>query len=68
VLSNHDLERMVDTSNEWIIERTGIEERRMYDKSVIKSDLAVEAARMALDAAYLKRKIDLILWRRRRLT
>jgi 3-oxoacyl-[acyl-carrier-protein] synthase-3 len=62
VLSNHDLERMVDTSNEWIIERTGIEERRIADKSVTSSDLAVEAARMALDAASLKPEdIDLIL-------
>lgn len=62
VLTNHDLERMVDTSNEWIIERTGIEERRIADKSVTSSDLAVEAARMALDAASLKPEdIDLIL-------
>ncbi len=62
VLTNHDLERMVDTSNEWIIERTGIEERHIADKSVASSDLAVEAARRALEAASLKPEdIDLIL-------
>jgi len=62
VLSNHDLERMVDTSSEWIIERTGIEERRIADRSVTSSDLAVEAARKALEAASLNPEdIDLIL-------
>jgi len=62
VLSNHDLERMVDTSNKWIIERTGIEERRIADESVTSSDLAVEAAKMALQAAAINPEdIELIL-------
>jgi 3-oxoacyl-[acyl-carrier-protein] synthase-3 len=45
VLSNDDLEKMVATSNEWILERTGIRERHLVDKGVAASDLAVGAAR-----------------------
>lgn len=48
VLTNFDLEKMVDTSNEWILERTGIRERHIADPEVATSDLAVEAARAAL--------------------
>jgi 3-oxoacyl-[acyl-carrier-protein] synthase-3 len=48
LLTNADLERMVDTSNEWILERTGIRQRHIVDKGVASSDLAVEAARAAL--------------------
>jgi 3-oxoacyl-[acyl-carrier-protein] synthase III len=48
VLSNADLEKMVETSNEWILERTGIRERHLADKGVATSDLAVEAAKRAL--------------------
>jgi 3-oxoacyl-[acyl-carrier-protein] synthase-3 len=48
VLTNHDLEKMVETSNDWIMERTGIQERHIAAKDVATSDLAVEAARMAL--------------------
>jgi 3-oxoacyl-[acyl-carrier-protein] synthase-3 len=48
VLTNFDLEKMVDTSNEWILERTGISERHIADPEVATSDLAVEAARAAL--------------------
>ncbi len=44
VLTNYDLERMVNTSNEWILERTGIRERRIADPEVATSDLAYEAA------------------------
>lgn len=51
VLTNFDLERMVDTSDEWIRTRTGIQERRIADESTAASDLVVEAARKALDAA-----------------
>jgi 3-oxoacyl-[acyl-carrier-protein] synthase-3 len=50
-LTNHDLEQMVDTSDAWIAERTGIRERRILDKSLATSDLAVEAARNACQAA-----------------
>ncbi len=48
ILSNHDLETMVDTSDQWIMERTGIRERHLVDKGVATSDLAVEAAKKAL--------------------
>ena len=48
VLTNFDLERMVETSNDWILERTGIRERHIADPDVATSDLAVEAARIAL--------------------
>ncbi|HEV8525754.1 MAG TPA: beta-ketoacyl-ACP synthase III [Terriglobales bacterium] len=48
LLTNQDLEKMVDTSNDWILERTGIRQRHIVDKGVGTSDLAVEAARAAL--------------------
>lgn len=48
VLTNFDLEKMVDTSNEWILERTGIRERHIADPDTATSDLAAEAARAAL--------------------
>ena len=53
VLTNEDLERMVDTSNEWILKRTGIRERHVADDDVATSDLAVEAARAAISQAGL---------------
>ncbi|GBD99869.1 3-oxoacyl-[acyl-carrier-protein] synthase 3 protein 1 [bacterium BMS3Abin07] len=62
VLTNHDIEKMVDTSDEWIIERTGIRERRIAEDGINTSDLAVEAAKRALDRACLRaRDIDLII-------
>jgi len=48
ILSNADLEKMVETSNDWILERTGIRERHLVDKGVATSDLAAEAGRKAL--------------------
>ena len=45
VLSNADLEKMVDTTSEWIVERVGIRERHLADKGVAASDLAVEAVK-----------------------
>ena len=48
VLTNADLEKMVDTSDEWIVERTGIRERHLVDPGVATSDLAAEAARLCL--------------------
>jgi 3-oxoacyl-[acyl-carrier-protein] synthase III len=48
VLTNKDFETMVDTTDEWIRTRTGIRERHIVDKGVASSDLAVEAARLAL--------------------
>ena len=44
VLSNADLEKLVDTSDEWILQRTGIRERHIVDAGVATSDLAKEAA------------------------
>ncbi len=48
LLTNADLEKMVETSDEWIMERTGIRERHIVDQGVATSDLAAEAARQAL--------------------
>ena len=51
VLSNDDLEKMVETSNEWILQRTGIRERHIVDEGVATSDLAKEAALGAMRQA-----------------
>ena len=48
LLTNADLEKMVDTNDKWIFERTGIRERHIVGKGVATSDLAVEAAKKAL--------------------
>src|SRR5262249_48872981 len=48
LLTNADLEKMVDTTNDWIMTRVGIRERHIVDKGVASSDLAVEAAKKAL--------------------
>jgi 3-oxoacyl-[acyl-carrier-protein] synthase III len=48
ILTNADLEKMVETSNDWILARTGIRERHVVDKGMATSDLAVEAAKAAL--------------------
>ncbi len=48
LLTNDDLEKLVETSNDWIVERTGIRERHIAEKGVATSDLATEAARRAL--------------------
>src|SRR4030042_2537846 len=53
VLTNFDLDKMVDTSDEWIISRSGIRERRIVEKNVVTSDLGAEAARRALEMAGL---------------
>ena len=47
LLTNADLEKMVETSNEWIIERTGIRQRHIVDKGMATSDLAIEAVEQA---------------------
>jgi 3-oxoacyl-[acyl-carrier-protein] synthase-3 len=54
VLTNADLERMVDTNDEWIVERTGIRERRIAADSEAASDLALPACRQALERAGLQ--------------
>jgi len=62
VLTNFDLEKMVDTSDEWIRTRTGIVERRIADPDVATSDLALPAAQAALEQAQVDvSDIDLIL-------
>ncbi len=62
VVTNKDLERMVDTTDEWIKTRTGIEQRRVAEKDSATSDLAFNAAVKALDNAGLKSgEIDLII-------
>ncbi|MDQ7849618.1 MAG: beta-ketoacyl-ACP synthase III [Armatimonadota bacterium] len=62
VLSNADLERMVDTTDEWIITRTGIRERRIASDEVATSDLAYEAAVEALEDARVEAAdLDLII-------
>ena len=44
LLTNSDLEKLVETSNEWILQRTGIRERHIVDPGIATSDLATEAA------------------------
>ncbi|MGM0753454.1 MAG: beta-ketoacyl-ACP synthase III [Bacillota bacterium] len=62
VVTNADLEKMVDTSDEWIRTRTGIEERRIADNETDTSDMAYEAAKTAIEnAAISAEEIDLIL-------
>jgi len=53
VLTNADLERLVETTDEWILQRTGIRERHIVDAGVATSDLAAEAAREAIRRASL---------------
>jgi 3-oxoacyl-[acyl-carrier-protein] synthase-3 len=62
ILTNYDLEKMVETSDEWIITRTGIKERRIAEDGTGPSDLSLEASRIALQEAHLRpEQIDLIL-------
>jgi 3-oxoacyl-[acyl-carrier-protein] synthase-3 len=62
VLSNADLSRMVDTSDEWIMQRTGIRERRIAAEGETTSDMGLAAARAALAAAGVDaQSIDLIV-------
>src|SRR4026208_1690150 len=62
ILTNADLSRMVDTSDDWIITRTGIKERRIAAKDENTSDMAAKAALKAIEQAKISPKeIDLIL-------
>ena len=62
LLTNADLEKMVDTTDEWILQRTGIRQRHIVDPGVATSDLAAEAAREAIKRAGLTpADIDLIV-------
>jgi 3-oxoacyl-[acyl-carrier-protein] synthase-3 len=62
ILTNADLEKMVETTDEWITTRTGIKERRISDDKTATSDLAIKAAQNALKEANLgPESIDLIM-------
>ncbi len=62
VLTNSDLEKMVNTSDEWIVARTGIRERRVLEEGFSNVDLSEKAAREALNRAGIKpEQVDLIL-------
>ena len=50
ILTNFDFEKIVETNNQWILERTGISERHIAAPEMATSDLAVEAAKIALAA------------------
>lgn len=61
-LTNHDLEKIVETNDEWIVQRTGIRERRIIEADVPLSDIATQAARNALEnAGVTAEEIDLII-------
>src|SRR5262245_42184656 len=62
VVSNHDLEKVVDTSDSWIAERTGIRRRHMAGDNEVTSDMAAAAGRRALEAAGLNvADLDMII-------
>lgn len=62
VLTNFDLEKMVDTSNDWIIQRTGIKERRIVENGVTTSDIATQASLRAMeDAGVSPKDLDMII-------
>ena len=62
IITNQDLEKIVDTSDEWILSRTGIRERRIADDNQATSDLCSIAARRALESAGMSATdIDLII-------
>lgn len=62
-VTNHDLVSLMDTSDEWIVQRTGIRERRLYDPAIEgTADLATDAARAAIaDAGMQPHEIDLVV-------
>ena len=62
VLSNHDLEKIMDTSDEWIRERTGIKRRHLAVEGETTASMGLEATRRALDAAGMEAdELDLII-------
>ena len=62
IMTNADLEKIVETSDEWIVERTGIKERRIAEDNQPMSDLALRAAKAALaDAGVAAEELDLII-------
>ena len=62
ILTNADLAKMVETSDEWIVQRTGISERHIADESEATSDLAMRAAQQALERAQVEpEEVDFIV-------
>lgn len=62
ILTNYDLEKMIDTTNDWIIQRTGIKERRIIENGVTTSDLATKASLKAMkDAKVSPKDLDMII-------
>jgi 3-oxoacyl-[acyl-carrier-protein] synthase-3 len=62
IITNHDLEKMVDTSDEWITVRTGIKERRILEEGKGNADMALNAAKRALaDAGMVPEDLDAII-------
>ena len=62
ILSNADLEKMVDTTDEWIVKRTGISERRIAADDEYTSDMAAKACELAIERSGIaKEEIDLII-------
>jgi 3-oxoacyl-[acyl-carrier-protein] synthase-3 len=62
ILTNHDLEKTIETSDEWIVQRTGIRERHIADETEATSDLALKAAQQALDRAGVEpEEVDFIV-------
>ncbi len=62
ILTNHDLEKMVDTSDEWIVKRTGIKERRIANKDEVTSDLGYKAALQAIERSDISvDEIDMVV-------
>ena len=63
IMTNDDLSQFMDTSNEWIQERTGIKERRFAENGVSTSDIAIPAVEMAMErAGVVKEDIGLIIF------
>lgn len=62
VITNHDLEKLVETTDQWIVDRTGIRERRQAGPGETTSSLSVQASRKALEMAGISpRELDLII-------
>ncbi len=62
ILTNDDLSKMVDTSDEWIVSKTGIKTRHIADENSATSDIAIEAAKIALERGNLKaEELDMII-------
>jgi 3-oxoacyl-[acyl-carrier-protein] synthase-3 len=56
ILTNDDLSKLVDTNDEWILERTGIRERRIAEEDEALTDICLPAARRALEMAGVEAK------------